>query len=126
MQQKADRINYLEQPGRNLSWSQDSGVTLIQQDGLFFKDLERTGTLLPYEDWRLDDWARASDLAQRLTLEEIAGLMLYSPHQSVPGTRMPFVGTYGGKPFQDAGCEAYALSDQQQEFLEKNTSATFC
>lgn len=119
MKQKADGINYLEQPGRNLSWSQDSGVTLIQQDGLFFKDLERSGTLLPYEDWRLDDWARASDLAQRLTLEEIAGLMLYSPHQSVPGTRMPFVGTYGGKPFQDAGCEAYALSDQQQEFLEK-------
>lgn len=24
-----------------------------EQDGLFFKDLARTGQLLPYEDWRL-------------------------------------------------------------------------
>ena len=32
------------------------GVTsapVLEQDGLYFKDLERTGQLLPYEDWRL-------------------------------------------------------------------------
>ncbi len=32
MQQKTDGIYYLEQPGKNLSWSKDSGVTLIRQD----------------------------------------------------------------------------------------------
>lgn len=26
---------------------------ILEQDGLFFKDLARTGQLLPYEDWRL-------------------------------------------------------------------------
>lgn len=26
---------------------------LIEQDGAYFKDLEGTGQLLPYEDWRL-------------------------------------------------------------------------
>ena len=40
--------------------------------------------------------------------------MLYSPHQSVPGNRMPFVGSYGGKSFEESGCQAHELSDQQK------------
>ena len=31
-----------------------SSAPIIEQDGLYFKDLARTGNLLPYEDWRLD------------------------------------------------------------------------
>lgn len=120
MKYKAKGIRFLSQPGgRDLSWSEESGVTLLERDGLFFKDLARAGELVPYEDWRLDDWTRAKDLASRLSLEEIAGLMLYSPHQSVPGNRMPFVGTYQGKSFEESGCEAHALSDQQKEFLRR-------
>ena len=38
---------------------------VIEADGFIFKDLERTGELLPYEDWRLDDESRAKDLAAR-------------------------------------------------------------
>lgn len=67
--------------GKPLAWSASSGVELIEKDGLYFKDLEKTGELLPYEDWRLPVEERAADLASRLTTEEIAGLMLYSPHQ---------------------------------------------
>ena len=120
MTHKTTGIRYLSQPGgKNLSWSEDSGVALLEQNGLFFKDLARAGSLLPYEDWRLDDWSRAKDLASRLSIPQIAGLMLYSPHQSVPGNRMPFLGSYGGKPFEEAGCEASALSDQQKDFLRK-------
>ena len=70
--------------GKPLAWSASSGVELIERDGLYFKDLEKTGELLPYEDWRLPVEERAADLASRLTTEEIAGLMLYSPHQAVP------------------------------------------
>ena len=70
--------------GKPLAWSASSGVELIEKDGLYFKDLEKTGELLPYEDWRLPVEERAADLASRLTTEEIAGLMLYSPHQAVP------------------------------------------
>lgn len=121
MNYKTKGIRSLSQPGgRNLSWSEQSGVTLMERDGFFFKDLARTGELLPYEDWRLDDWTRAQDLASRLSLEEIAGLMLYSPHQSVPGNRMPFLGTYQGKPFDESGCDAHALSDQQKAFLQQD------
>ena len=93
------------------------GVTtakLIEQDGLYFRDLEGTGELLPYEDWRLSPEQRAQDLARRLTAEEIAGLMMYSSHQMVPFfTGTPFHATYGGKSFEESGAQPWALTDQQ-------------
>ena len=107
--------------GPTLGWHEISGVTLIEQDGKLFKDLERTGELLPYEDWRLDANERAADLAARLSIEEIAGLMLYSPHQMVPPRPgMPFGGTYDGKDFAEAEVEPWTLSDQQRQFLERD------
>lgn len=108
-----------QENGKTLAWSEESGVELIEKDGLYFKDLERTGELLPYEDWRLSDWERAKDLASRLTTEEIAGLMLYSPHQMVPPLPFgPFGGTYDGKPYAESGKQPYVLSDQQKQFLK--------
>lgn len=86
---------------------------------IYFKDLAKTGELLPYEDWRLSDEERAADLAGRLSIEEIAGLMLYSPHQAVPPMPGgPFQGTFDGKTYLESGKEPYAISDQQKEFLE--------
>lgn len=116
-----DGIVRLEQAnGRTLAWSETSGIGLIEKDGLFFKDLARTGELLPYEDWRLPVWERAKDLASRLSIEEIAGLMLYSPHQAVPPMPGgPFGGTFDGKSFAESDKEAWALSDQQKEFMTR-------
>ena len=92
---------------------------IMEIDGLFFKDLEGAGVLLPYEDWRLTPRERAKDLASRLTVEEIAGLMMYSNHQSVPAvTGGPFIGTYGGKTLEESGAEPSDLTDQQKKFLE--------
>ena len=67
--------------GKTLTYSPDSGVKLIEQDGFAFKDLAKTGKLLPYEDWRLPAEERAEDLAKRLSIAQIAGLMCYSIHQ---------------------------------------------
>ncbi|MCI6995995.1 MAG: hypothetical protein MR936_04170 [Eubacterium sp.] len=50
---------------------------VLQVDGLYFKDLAGKGELLPYEDWRLDADTRARNLASRLGIEKIAGLMMY-------------------------------------------------
>ena len=109
-----------QENGPTLSWFEDSGVGIVEKDGLYFKDLARTGALVPYADWRLPPEERARDLAARLTLEEIAGLMLYSPHQMVPPRAGgPFPGTFEGKPWEESGREKYALSDQQQAFLEQ-------
>lgn len=55
-----------------------TSAPILQVDGYAFKDLSRNGVLDPYEDWRLPVNKRAQDLAERLTLEEICGLMLYS------------------------------------------------
>ena len=85
-------------------------------DRFAFKDLNNNGKLDPYEDWRLSVDERASDLSSKMSIEQIAGLMLYSSHQRIPGGG--FRGsTYKGKPYQDSGAEAFELSDQQEEFL---------
>jgi beta-glucosidase len=52
-------------------------------DGLTFKDLNRNGKLDPYEDWRLPASVRAADLVQRMSLEELAGLMVHGTLPSV-------------------------------------------
>lgn len=94
---------------------------VLEIDGCIFKDLERTGELLPYEDWRLDAAARAEDLAGRLSIEEIAGLMMYSPHQMVPAyPGGPFSASYDGKPFPESKKRPWEMSDQQKRFLKED------
>jgi beta-glucosidase len=56
---------------------------LLKVDGLTFKDLNRNGKLDPYEDWRLPADIRAADLVKRMSLEELAGLMV---HGTLPST----------------------------------------
>lgn len=67
--------------GKTLAYSPASGIRLIEKDGFAFKDLAKTGELLPYEDWRLPVEERAEDLAKRLSVRQIAGLMCFSAHQ---------------------------------------------
>ncbi|TMI67846.1 MAG: glycoside hydrolase family 3 protein, partial [Bacteroidetes bacterium] len=51
-------------------------ATILEQDGLKFKDLNKNGKLDPYEDWRLTSTERSRDLLGQMTLEEKAGMML--------------------------------------------------
>lgn len=69
--------------GPVLGFCSDSGVKIMEQDGFRFKDLNRNGVLDPYEDWRLPAEERAENLASLMTIEEIAGLMIYSSHMKV-------------------------------------------
>ncbi len=61
-----------------------TSAPILSIGGRAFKDLNRNGELDPYENWRRPALERAVDLAGRLSIEEIAGLMLYSAHQPVP------------------------------------------
>ena len=54
--------------GKTIAWAEESGVKVLEKDGYYFKDLAKTGELLPYEDWRLSDEERAADLAGRLSI----------------------------------------------------------
>ncbi len=69
--------------------------------GLKFRDLNKNGTLDPYEDWRLPADQRAADLASKMTAEEKTGLMIHSslagftgPNGEVLG--LPAAGQRGG------------------------------
>ena len=104
--------------GQTLGYSPKSGVKILTVDGLAFKDLNKNGQLDKYEDWRKPVAERAKDLASKMTVDQIAGLMLYSRHQSVPAQAGGyFAGTYNGKPFPESGAKSTDLSDQQKAFL---------
>jgi len=104
--------------GRTLGYSPASGVKILTVDRLAFKDLNKNGKLDAYEDWRLPVDERAKDLVSQMSVEQMAGLMLYSAHQSIPvmGTGR-FAGTYHEKSFPKSGAAASDLSDQQTNFL---------
>lgn len=109
-----------------LGYATGSGIKIIVKDGLPFKDLNKNAVVDQYEDWRLNVNVRAKDLAAKMSIEQIAGLMLYSSHQSIP---MPSTGrfsaTYRGKSFKGdefyiSGIKSSDLTDQQIEFLKKD------
>ena len=57
----------------------DIGVTtcgVIVRDGLYFKDMDNSGELTPYKDWRLSPEERAKDMVAHLRLDQQAGLVL--------------------------------------------------
>jgi beta-glucosidase len=107
--------------GPTLGYSPGSGVKILSVDGLSFKDLNKNGKLDKYEDWRLPVTERAKDLASQMSIDQIAGLMLYSAHQSIPASSGQFgAGTYGGKHFSDGGIDPASVTDQQKDFLIKD------
>ena len=120
MRQVRERIKTINnRGGQTLGYATTSGVSLLTVDRFAFKDLNKNEALDPYEDWRLSADERAKDLASRMSVEQIAGLMLYSAHQAVPaaGGRFGRTTTYNGKPFAESGANASDLSDAQTDFL---------
>ncbi|MDB5017118.1 MAG: bglX 2 [Mucilaginibacter sp.] len=108
--------------GPTLGYSSNSGIKVLTVDGLAFKDLNKNGKLDKYEDWRLPANERAKDLASKLSIDQIAGLMLYSAHQAIPAmSGGPFgAGTYSGKKFNEGGIDPALVTDQQKDFLLKD------
>ena len=107
--------------GKTLGYSPTSGLMILTVDGFAFKDLNKNGKLDNFEDWRLPYEQRAKDLATKLSIKEIAGLMLYSAHQSIPARAGGyFAGTYNGKPFKAGETDPSDLSDQQKKFLSED------
>lgn len=104
--------------GPALGYSSDSGVKILTINGKKFKDLNKNGKLDKYEDWRLSTEERAKDLASKMSIEQIAGLMLYSGHQSVPAGTDYRAGKYNGKLYKESEAKAYDLTDEQKKFLK--------
>lgn len=111
-------LYYQNLKGPLLGYAAGSGVKLIKQNALYFKDLNKDGKLDKFEDWRLPLDQRIKDLVSKLSIEQLAGLMLYSAHQAIPG-KMP-LSTYNGKSFTESQAEPSDLTDQQKLFLQKD------
>jgi beta-glucosidase len=52
-------------------------ASVLELEGLRFKDLNKNGKLDVYEDWRQTAETRARDLVRQMTLEEKAGAMMH-------------------------------------------------
>lgn len=122
-----EKDNYIyvkNHEGKDIAYSKESGISILEIDGFAFKDLNGNGVLDPYEDWRLSIEERIEDLSRQMTIEQIAGLMLYSQHQSVSTEdsifAKMFAGTYDGKSLQESGKDISDLTDQQKKFLKED------
>ncbi len=120
--QVENHIVISQRGGKTIAYSPDSGVKILYDGGYAFKDLNRNGMIDPYEDWRLPSQERAADLASKMSVEEIAGLMLYSKHMAVPhvSSTDPMKYTFGGKSFAESGADTSALSDNQIVALKED------
>lgn len=120
-QERMEFVTVQNEGGATLGYSPESGVKILVIDGLNFKDLNKNGQLDKYEDWRLPIDERAKDLASKMSIDQIAGLMLYSIHQAIPAADSGFgAGTYDGKPFSLGEADAWDLTDQQKQFLKED------
>jgi len=75
---------------------------VLDVGGLKFRDLDRNGTLDPYEDWRRSVDERLADLVARMTVEEKAGLMIHASLSGFTGPNgevlgLPAAGGRGGR-----------------------------
>jgi beta-glucosidase len=88
---------------------------LLTVDGLTFKDLNRNGRLDPYEDWRLAPDVRVADLVQRMSLEELAGLMV---HGTLPSSGA--LGSIGvGKEYDLVKVREFIEQDHVNSFITR-------
>jgi beta-glucosidase len=88
---------------------------LLTFDGLTFKDLNKNGKLDPYEDWRLPAEVRTADLLGRMSLEELAGLMVHGTLSGVGP--MASIGT--GAKYDLAKARQFITEDHVNTFITR-------
>ena len=90
---------------------------LLAVRGGQFRDLNRDGTLEPYEDWRLGSAVRAADLVSRMTLEEKAGAAV---HGTAPSPRNPMG---AGTSYDTAAAAAAILTRHVNSMITRLSAA---
>lgn len=130
---EADNFYRVTNPNGGTTLSYRNIELLEVEDGGYtyaFKDLNKNGELDPYEDWRLSYEDRAADLAGKLELENIAGLMLFSAHTrpdeggKVTDDQYDFIINDGVRAVLYAGSvdfkDAIKWSNEMQAIVEEN------
>ncbi|MBQ2951985.1 MAG: hypothetical protein IJE07_00345 [Clostridia bacterium] len=76
-------INIIPADGVQAELGYTDGTTILEVDGLKFKDLNKNGQLDVYEDWREDIDARIADLLAQMSNVDKANMMV---HANMPTT----------------------------------------
>ena len=104
-------------------------VGILQEGQYQFKDLNKNGQLDPYEDWRLSAGERASDLLDRMTVDEKIGFMIISQinmgpqgtsdlnEQDVVTTRNQFTGEEADAAINVSGTTKGILERHLRHFI---------
>lgn len=86
----AEHIKYYKNPAGPVIASVSRKV--IEQDGLYFKDLDGSGQMKPFDDWRLPAKTRAEAYVKELTIEEKIAQLFISDWRMgkypIPGSSM--------------------------------------
>ncbi len=96
---------------------------VIQQDGLYFKDIDGTGKVSPVNDWRLSPEERAAAYVKLMTVDEKIGQLFISDWRmgpKYPSGRLP------GHVYQadESGCVDEAEVNQKTIFGEQKLPGT--
>ncbi len=96
---------------------------IIEKDGLYFKDIDGTGTLSPVNDWRLSPEERANAYVKLMTVEEKIAQLFISDWRmgpKYPSGRLP------GHQYQadESGCVDEAEVNQKTIFGEQKLPGT--
>ncbi|MCD7862017.1 MAG: glycoside hydrolase family 3 C-terminal domain-containing protein [Lachnospiraceae bacterium] len=77
IEDKGKYILVINEGGATLGYSKKNEISILEDDGYAFKDLNQNGVLDPYEDWRLPVEERVRDLLKQMDLDSKLGLSLH-------------------------------------------------
>ena len=95
----SDHIQYFQNP--NGPTITTVARPILEQDGLYFKDIDGTGKVSPVNDWRLSPEERAAAYVKQMTVEEKIGQLFISDWRmgpKYPSARLRQGPVYARKP----------------------------
>ena len=96
---------------------------VIEQDGLYFKDIDGTGTVSAVNDWRLPPAQRAAAYVKLLTVDEKIGQLFISDWRMGPKYPSPRLAGHVMTP-DESGCVDEAEVHQKTIFGEQHLPGT--
>lgn len=86
-----DHCTIVNEGGKNIGYQPNAGVQIMEEDGFGFKDLNGSGRLDAFEDWRLPMKERIEDFCRRFGIRQQNEEIIYKngqaalPHEVMQG-----------------------------------------
>ena len=120
----SDNIKYYHNPNGPTITTVTRGI--IEQDGLYFKDIDGSGVVSPVNDWRLSPAERAAAYVKLMTVDEKIGQLFISDWRmgpnDVPGYDKD---QYMPAELKDENGKAYAYRDANGNYYELNFGLSY-